>query len=74
MLQLDNDILKEAATDEIKQYYDENHFIGNISVDTTKGDELFNYVGYERYYGKPSYNELDDGYEKNKDDDFDLSM
>jgi len=45
-------------------------------VHTTKEDELFDYVGYPRYYGVPKYNELDDYYEynKNKDDDFDLSM
>ena len=36
----------------------------NISVETTKEDELFNYVGYERYYSIPKYSELDDDYEK----------
>lgn len=48
----------------------------NISVDTIKEYELFDYVGYPRYYGIPKYNELDDDYEynKNKDDDFDLSL
>lgn len=66
--------------DEIKQYFDNKHFkkkdVVDISVDTTKEDELFDYVGYPRYYGVPKYNELDDDYEynKNKDDDFDLSL
>ena len=63
---------------EIKQYYDEKHLtkkdVVNISVDTTKEDELFDYVDYPRYYGVPKYNELDDDYEKSKDDDFDLSL
>ena len=36
---------------------------------TTKEDELFNYIGYEKYYGIVRYNELDDDdYEKYKDD------
>lgn len=31
-----------------------------ISVDTTKENKLFDYVGHHRYYGIPKYNELDD--------------
>ena len=48
----------------------------NILVYTTKEDELCDYVGYPRYYGVPKYNELDDDYKynKNKDDNFDLSL
>ena len=38
--------------------------------------ELFDYVGYPRYYGVPKSNELDDDYEynKNKDDDFEIRL
>lgn len=80
LLQLGSEIIKETTVSEIKQYFDDKIFkkkdVVNISVDTTKEDELFDYVGYPRYYGVPKYNELDDDYDynKNKDDDFDLSM
>jgi len=63
---------------EIKQYFDDKYFkkndVVNISVDTTKEDELFDYVGHHRYYGVPKYNELDDEYNKDKDDDFEISL
>ena len=56
--------------DEIKQYYDDEYLtkkdVVNISDNTSKEDELFNYVDYPRYYDIPKYNELDD--------DFDLSL
>ena len=80
LLQLGSEIIKEATVGEIKQYFDNKIFkkkdVVNISVDTTKEDELLDYVDYPRYYGVPKYNELDDDYEynKNKDDDFDLSL
>ncbi len=78
LLQIGSEVIKQATVGEIKQYYDDKHLtkkdVVNISVDTTKEDELFNYVDYPRYYGVPKYNELDDNYEKNKDDDFDLSL
>lgn len=78
LLQLGSDIVKEATVGEIKQYFDDKIFkkkdVVNISVDTTKEDELFDYIGYERYYGVPKYNELDDDYDKDKEGDFDLSM
>ncbi len=78
LLQLGNELVKEATTSEIKKYYDNDNFnekdVVNISIDTTKEDELFDYVGYERYYGRPKYNELEDDYDKNKDDDFELSL
>ena len=78
LLQLGSEVIKQATVGEIKQYFDDKFFkkkdVVNISVDTTKEDELFDYVGYERYYGVPKYNELDDDYEKNKDDDFGLSL
>ena len=78
LLQIGNDLIKETTTSEIKDYYDSKEFNSNdvyyISKGTDKEDELFDYVGYERYYGVPKYNELDDDYEKNKDDDFGLSL
>lgn len=78
LLQLGSEIIKEVAVGEIKQYFDNKYFkkkdVINISVDTTKEDELFDYVGYERYYGVPKYNEFDDDFDKNKDDDFGISL
>jgi len=57
--------------DEIKQYFDNKIFkkkdVVDISVDTTKEDELFDYVGQEKYYEISYYNELDDEYDKNRD-------
>ena len=48
LLQLGSEIIKQATVGEIKQYYDDEHFnrkdVVNISVDTTKEDELFYYV------------------------------
>ena len=76
LLQLGSEIINQATVGEIKQYYDDKHLtkkdVVNISVDTTKEDELFDYVDYPRYYGVPKYNELDDDYEKSKDDDFEM--
>lgn len=78
LLQLGSEVIKQATVGEIKQYYNDKHFnrkdVVNISADTTKEHELFDYVDYPRYYGVPKYNELDDDYEKNKDDDFELSL
>ncbi|MCI6931725.1 MAG: hypothetical protein MR765_01090 [Tenericutes bacterium] len=80
LLQLGSEIIKETTVDEIKRYFDEKIFkkkdVVNISVDTTKEDELFDYVGYPRYYDVPKYNELDDDFEynKNKDDDFEMTL
>ena len=80
LLQLGSEAIKEATVGEIKQYFDDKIFkkkdVVNISVDTTKEDELFDYVDYPRYYGVPKYNELDDDYEydKNKDDDLEITL
>lgn len=64
--------------DEIKQYFDNKVFkkkdVVDISVDTTKEDELFDYVGKTKYYETSYYNELDNDYDKNKDDDFYMSL
>ena len=57
-------MIKQATVGEIKQYFDGKIFkkkdVVNISVDTIKEDELFDYVGQERYYERIYYNELDD--------------
>lgn len=78
LLQFGNELIKEATVDEIKQYFDNKVFkkkdVVDISVDTTKEDELFDYVGQEKYYEISYYNESDDDYDKNKDDDFDFSL
>ena len=78
LLQLGSEVIKQATVGEIKRYFDDKIIkkkdVVNISVYTTKEDELFDYVGYERYYGIPKYNELDDDFDKDKEDDFDLSM
>ena len=78
LLQFGSELIKEATVDEIKQYFDNKVFkkkdVVDISVDTTKEDELFDYVGQEKYYEISYYNESDDDYDKNKDDDFDFSL
>ena len=78
LLQFGSELIKEATVDEIKQNFDSKIFkkkdVVDISVDTTKEDELFDYVGQERYHETSYYNELDDDYDKNKDDDFDLYL
>ena len=78
LLQLGSEVIKQATVGEIKQYYDDKIFkkkdVVKISVDTTKEDELFDYVDYPRYYGVSKYNELDDDYDYNKNDDFDISL
>ena len=78
LLQLGSEVIKEATVGEIKQCFDNKYFkkkdVVNISVDTTKEDKLFDYIGYKRYYGVPKYNELDDDYDKDKDDDFEISL
>ena len=78
LLQLGSEVIKQATVGEIKQYYDDKHLtkkdVVNISVDTTKEDELFDYVDYPRYYGVPKYNELDEDYEKSKNDDLEISI
>ena len=79
LLQFGSEIIKEATVGEIKQYFDDKIFkkkdVVNISVNTTKEDELFDYVGHERYYETSYYNELDGEYDNEKNrDDFDLSL
>ena len=78
LLQFGSELIKEDVVDETKEYFDNKIFkkkdVVDISVETTKEDELFDYVGQERYYETSYYNELDEDYEKSKEDDFDLSL
>lgn len=56
MLQLGNDKTKEATTNEIKDYYDNEDFdkddIYDIAKNTDKEDELFEYADIDNYYSK----------------------
>ena len=56
-------------------HYDNQNFtrkdVVNISLDTTKEAELFNYVGVEKKYVRMKYSELD--YDSKEKDDFELS-
>lgn len=64
MLQLGNEKIKEATTNEIKDYYDNEDFdkddVCDIARDTPKENELFDYANIDNYYSK--------------DDNFDLEM
>ena len=56
LLQIGNDKVKEATTNEIKDYYDNEDFdkddIYDIAIDTDKEDELFDYSDIDKYYSK----------------------
>lgn len=73
LLQIGNDKTKEAATTEIKDYYDNQDFdmydVKDISKGTTKEDELFDYAGVPSYLktSKKSHNDRDK-------DDFEISL
>ena len=73
LLQIGNEKIKEATTNEIKDYFDNKDFETNdvydISNGTTKEDELFDYAGVPSYL-KTSKKTLND---KEKDD-FELSL
>ena len=67
LLQIGNEIIKNATTSEIKDYYDVEEFDSNdvyhIAKGTTKEDELFDYANISDYY-KTRKNSC----EKEKDD------
>ena len=73
MLQLGNEKTKEATTNEIKDFYDNQDFdmydVKDISKGTTKEDELFDYADVPSYFktNKKSHNERDK-------DDFEISL
>lgn len=55
---------KKATTNEIKEYYDNNDFdkddIYDIAIDTTKENELFEYVDIDNFYTKEnSFSDLE---------------
>ena len=76
ILQYGNEIIKAETVVEIKDYYDNNDFdmedVVKISNGTSKEDELFNYIGYEKYYNLHEYIKLYGDDKKNKDDSFQL--
>ncbi len=71
LLQIGNDKTKERTTSEIKNYYDNKNFdfddVYDISKETTKEDELFEYAEV------PSYLKTKKHSDKNKDD-FEISL
>ena len=74
LLQMGNEIIKNATTNEIKDYYDVKEFDSNdvyhIAEGTTKEDELFDYANIPDYY-KIRKKEYDNELEK---DDFEISL
>ena len=56
LLQIGNDKVKEATTNEIKDYYDNEDFdkddIYDVAIDTDKEDELFDYADIDKYCSK----------------------
>ena len=73
LLQIGNEPTKEATTNEIKEYYDNQDFNSNdvydISKKTSKEDELFDYADI------PSYLKTENkSYENNNKDDFEISL
>ena len=74
LLQIGNEIIKNATTSEIKDYYDAEEFDSNdvyhIAKGTTKENELFDYANIPDYY-KTRKKQYDSELEK---DDFELGM
>lgn len=56
LLQIGNDKVKKATTNEIKDYYDNEDFdkddVYDMAIDTDKEDELFEYANIDKYYSK----------------------
>ena len=81
LLQIGNEPTKQATASEIKQYYDSKNFketdVYDIAVDTTKEEELFDYVGITKVQAKENdYEEIYEyDYSKDKQkDDFEISL
>jgi hypothetical protein len=73
LLQIGNEPTKEATTNEIKEYYDNQDFnsddVYDISKKTSKEDELFDYADI------PSYLKTDNkSYETKDKDDFEMTL
>lgn len=73
LLQIGNEKTKEATTNEIKDYFDNEDFnkedVYDIAIETTKEDELFDYVGVPNYL-KNSKNFCD----SSGKDDFEINL
>ena len=73
VLQLGDEYIKEVATSEIKEYYDNDDFdkkdVKDVSVATTKQDELFEYADIPDYYKE----RVRDNDKYDKSNDFDMS-
>ena len=56
LLQIGNDKVKDAIVNEIKDYYNNEDFdkddVYDISIDTDKEEELFDYVDIDKFYTK----------------------
>ncbi len=56
LLMIGNERVKTRTTAEIKEYYSQEDFtkddVVDISINTDKEDELFDYIGVDRYYEK----------------------
>lgn len=59
-------------------HYDNKNFtrkdVVNISLDTTKEDELFDYVGVEKEYVRINRSELDSESKEKDEKEFELSL
>ena len=73
-----NEKVKDTTTSEIMAHYDNKNFtrkdVVNISIDTTKEGELFDYVGVEKEYVNLKHSELDYVDDEKDKDYFDLSL
>lgn len=78
MLLFGNEKVKDTTTSEIMAHYDNKNFtrkdVVNISLGTSKEDELFNYAGVEKEYVNINHSELDCVSEEKDKDDFELSL
>ncbi len=56
LLMIGSERVKARTTEEIKEYYEQEDFtkddVVDIAINTDKADELFDYIGVDRYYEK----------------------
>lgn len=56
ILQIGNEKIKEVSTNKVKDYYDNEYFnkdnVDDITIDTTKEAELFDYADIDKFYTK----------------------
>ena len=76
LLQFGNEIVKEEIKDEIIDYYNDDKFnkidVFDIAKDTTKQEELFEYVGINK--DEEIVYTYKDNYDFDYDDDYDLTL